>query len=430
MLLLYQLDIGDLEDQDSLDDILDIARLEAAQVKVDRQWLSIAARNLPKPLLTKICNRLEISSREISHSRKSYGFGDGALLVGNMLGFLHSDQIVTILDCSTAQIKRVSASMARDTSNTIWRGLVDLDHAYLRGDVPHCLAILESLIGDTRNRESEVARIVREVIGPVTRFMEELVHLLENFPRPLTNFEPLQSVASNSELQLTSRAESLRKKSHMMDSKLLNLDLIAKSLAFFSHGSRCAYALQREGKKPLRDIVHKVLIWNCAYLLEVSKQISTQGYFDTALLLIFRSLELYALAFLWELKPSRLKLSESGQFSLDNKPNPRFVEVWDAFLEDAPTEYVNRVEREVDILRRRRNQNVLTHGFESIDQELVSQARTCVKGVLKHWDAQYHEGSGMKSGPVGDYVWGENSSGSLSMAIVQSILTRIVVSDV
>ncbi len=36
----------------------------------------------------------------------------------------------------------------------------------------------------------------------------------------------------------------------------------------------------------------------------------------------------------------------------------------------------------------------------------------------------------MKSGPVGDYVWGENSSGSLSMAIVQSILTRIVVSDI
>ena len=423
--LLCQIDTDRLAiDQDSVDGLLDLASVAVSEYDPSEIWVSIAARNLAGTVTDKLQRVLGIPASHVVRSQRSAGLGDGGVLLCGILSYLREDADVAVYDCNSAGFAD-DIALPRDNRLSLCSRLTELDEAHRRRQLSECRKIVHKIVDIADRFRSDIGTSVLRAVRPIDGYLDTYGRLLGDLGRSLDDAGATGGLNSLVSLGLSKRIEHLGISASKMHENVRQADFVRRSLSFFRHGLNCMRSLQPGPQRPPRDSVHEYLLWFCGLLLAASREEANNERGNAALLLAFRSLEVFVLAYLWDIR--RARIGRYGGFALDGVEDPGFRELWDAFLESAPPEFGDSVRDPVDKLRLSRNRNVLIHGFDRVGEGTIAHARGCVKRVLKHWNPQYRKGAGLDNGPTGVFVEGENWTADLGRRVADAALAQLSV---
>ena len=423
-LLICQLDLDAIGSCTSLEDCVDFAALALGESGIphDELWVSVAARKLTMNSVDAISRAFRVGKKQFVHCSRSGGLANGSMLLGNLLAYARGHERFSIFDCNEAEYVSDVAIGDHSTSATLlYYGLRDLDQAHLGRRLSECISLLDGTAKTAEMYDSDIGRGVQRIVRPLRRYLVTYVGLLLHLGRTSRMGRTSRGLRALANIDLRRHVERLRGISTEVDDELLRVDFLRNSLAFFSHGNRCFQALRSRDRHPTRDAVHKVLVWFSAYLLAASKEEANSDRGNTALLLAFRALEVFLLAYLWDTRV--VTVGSFGGFVVNGEENPGLRTLWKAYLDLAPEWFSGPLRHSVDALRRERNGNILTHGFGRSDSESIAEARSNVKRVMRHWENTYVRGAGFEHGPVSSFLKGERWSGNLGQSI-SNVLIR------
>ena len=416
-LLICQFDLNVIDDGEGIDLAVELAGIARKEVEHDVLWVAVAALRLSDGDVEMLCKTLDISVGKISRSHRSTGFSEGTVLLGNVLSYLYSYDSVVIYDCNQDDIVADVVMESENSRSAIYRVLQGLDDAHNQKHVGRCLELVDEATNVLRSMTGDVSRAFRSSIAPIGRFFRTYLNMVQTLELRVERWS--RGGSGLVAVDFGPRLQRLRSIVESMEDELSELDIFAKSLAFFQYGSRCLAAVRERGSRSPHDAIHRVLLWYCVHLLAASAEEGMGRRGNGALLLAFRSLEVYVVAYLLDV--GRIEIRRDFRFVLDGRDSPRFVDLWTRFVRYAPAEFIEPLDLRVKRLRWRRNENVLTHGFEHANGVAVREARSCVKGVMRHWDRVYFNGSGLAEGPLGEFARGERWSGDLGRWVAKVV---------
>ena len=416
-LLICQLDLNVIDDGVEFGLIVELAEIAGKDVEHDGLWVAVAALRLSDADLNVICKTLDISAKQISKSHRSTGFFEGTVVLGNVLAYLYGYDSVVIYDCNLDDVVTEVFMESQSSRSAIYRVLQRLDEAHKQKHVGRCLELVDEATNVLRSVTGDVSRAFRLSVAPIGRFFRTYLNMVQTLELRVERWN--RGGSGLVAVDFGPRLQMLRSIVESMEDELSELDVFAKSLAFFQYGSRCLAAVRERGSRSPHDAIHRVLLWYCVCLLAASAEEGLGRRGNGALLLAFRSLEVYVVAYLLDV--GRIEIRSDFRFVLDGRDSPRFVDLWTWFVRYAPPDFIEPLDLRVKRLRWKRNENVLTHGFEHASGVAVREARSCVKGVMRHWDGVYFSGSGLADGPLGEFARGERWSGDLGRWVAKVV---------
>ena len=408
-------------------DELDILALVLAEIECDEMWGSIVTSQASSAESRVACGRLGISPERACVARGATGAQAGTILLGNLVAYIGGFSRLVVYDCSSEKILRDSTLRADETGGGLYGRLSALDRFYKLRSVGGVAEQLGGIRDRAARGGSEVGEIIRDAIQPILDFMRVYEGLLTRLPR--RDYETLRvsDVDALGAVSLAREAERMRQFGREMAEAISGMEHIERALEFFLVGRRYLAAFgESHGHGHRRSIdreaVATIFGWFSCYYLAAAREAESSEQFNASLLLLNRAMETFMLAYLWR---RGLVTRRGGTFRLTDGKAVTSANLWRAFRDIAPAQYVARVEAPVDLLRELRNGNLMVHGFHVPRAEDVDRARRTVKLAIQLWEEQCVRGVGLIRGPIGDFFAGEQWGGSLGSNLASSVVMRL-----
>lgn len=422
-LAVFQFDLNALEQSGAVDDAVELAVLASEDMSYDEVLISVAGLKIDEGTIDRMVSGFGVGRSACVRSHKSFGLLEGTVLAVNLVACLKEVEGAVVFDGNRSEVSEVLHFGPGHRNSALWTALRELDAAHEGRHLGGCVRALKSAVERLEGIEGDVASEVRTSLRHLIRLLGSHYELLLGAgrqwdPRMGTGIFAIRSFQLGARLEVMSRALK------GLDGGVCAVDVVRGGVSFFGLGATCIGGLGST-YRPSRLTIRRALVWYCVYLFAAAKEESNEGRSNLALLLSFRALEVFMLAYLMDVR--RVDVGRSGVPILNGRSGPRFVDVWKEFCDCAPNDFVEGIEPHVNAFSNRRNENVLTHGFRDADGKVVEAVRSCVRRVMAHWDEQYVQGAGLAKGPLAEFSRGEKWSGDLGKTVAVGLLDKLAI---
>lgn len=422
-LFVIQLDLDHLPSGTTLQDVIDVSNIATNDWPRDDLWISAFSTRVSPQKLQEVSSKLAVDANNILLSSKSVNAQAGSELIADAIAYSKQYDNLVLYDCNrdVVLIERDFTGTGLRT-NSAYMHFRMLDHEHRNIDLAAMANRLEELVTASETASSSAGETLRFLARPLARY-------IRTYRTMLLKLAPDKSVGSNSgeydalrNFTFTDEMARLIYLQGELKSELRELDFVRSTLDFFQFGANSMDALGRLDRHPLREGLSATLGWWTSYYFAAGKEFANLGLNSNALLNFCRAFETYILAHLWRRGGVELDWS-SNCFVLEAGKEPGMASLWHAIRDEEP-DIVRRFSNRFHATKRRRNANVLVHGFHFPDAASVATVQSFVKEFIGAWDGSLSRGSRIIRGRIARFFRGLESDGGLGKTLASAIVRR------
>lgn len=395
----------------ALSDLIELSRLSSAESRDNQRLALLTGFSASDIFVTQFAKDLEIPFRSIWTQPANLAVGSDATILA--VGLVLASASMTsakVYDCNSDTWIRLRSA---GTIGKVPDLMAQLTSAYGKQDASACSRTIFQLRESSTQSNSALGSFLRELLDPSARFFRAFIRLTTAIPtsQEITG-ERLSEVSTLRALNLHGEILELRASTKLLADSDLFFEAAREAVSFFNVGVRCLNDLAARSGTRVYEAVKVILSWASVYCISASKACAERNDIHAGLLHVFRALEFYVLAHLWQ--ANRLRM-ERSHFSIGARRLFGFKEVWEEFQRCWPGTPPSKILAQLEELREQRNYSFLTHGFLAASSDQLSMGRGAVKAAIEFWESQRQDP--LIEGPLSRFLQGERWRGDLGQML-------------